>query len=110
MEENDIRTPRDRISDDFMRQMMNGESVRMRDSVSDYPNNGTSGRGNLTKDRHSWGLDEYPLAMMYAPIQKWRNAYDIETALRRGTLFKELDLPFMASNGARMGGGKCCDK
>ena len=41
----------------------------------------------------SWGLGEYPLAMVYAPCQRFRGLYDPETALSRGTLFTELDLP-----------------
>lgn len=41
----------------------------------------------------SWGLSEYPLAMVYAPCQTFRALYDPATALQRGTLFTELDLP-----------------
>ena len=41
----------------------------------------------------SWGLSEYPLAMVYAPCQTFRGLYDPATALSRGTLFTELDLP-----------------
>ena len=41
----------------------------------------------------SWGLGEYPPAMVYAPCQTFRGLYDPETALSRGTLFTELDLP-----------------
>ena len=40
-----------------------------------------------------WGLCEYPLAMVYAPCQTFRGLYDPDTALSRGTLFTELDLP-----------------
>lgn len=36
----------------------------------------------------------FPLAMAYVPWQPWRNVYDMEKALRRGTIFAELDLPF----------------
>ena len=42
----------------------------------------------------SWGLCEHPLAMVYAPCQYYRALYDPATALNRGTLFTELDLPF----------------
>ena len=41
----------------------------------------------------SWGLSEYPLAMVYASCQTFRGLYDPATALSRGTLFTELDLP-----------------
>lgn len=40
-----------------------------------------------------WGLYEYPLAMVYAPLQAFRSLYDPKTALQKGTLFAELDLP-----------------
>ena len=40
-------------------------------------------------------LDRLPLAMGYVPMQKWQQLYAPEEALKRGTLFKELDLPFL---------------
>ena len=36
-----------------------------------------------------------PLAMVYAPVQEWRDLYDTEVGHDRGTLFKELDFPFL---------------
>ncbi len=48
----------------------------------------------------SWGLPGYPLAMVYAPCQDFRALYDPATALDRGTLFTELDLPLGCTNGA----------
>ena len=54
----------------------------------------------------SWGLYEYPLAMSYAPCQTFRGLYDPETALSRGTLFTELDLP-MGKEGCGMAAMKC---
>ena len=42
------------------------------------------------------GLWNYPLAMVYAPVQTFRGLYDARTALCRGTLFSELDLPLEA--------------
>lgn len=35
------------------------------------------------------------LAMAYVPFQKWIETYDPETALVRGTLFPDLDKPFL---------------
>lgn len=52
-----------------------------------------------------WGIKDHPLAMVYAPLQEWRSLYDLDTALSRGTLFAELDLPFLGG-GCKMGGGK----
>ena len=40
-------------------------------------------------------LDSFPLAMAYVPWQKWRDIYSSDVALQRGTLFAELDKPFI---------------
>lgn len=37
----------------------------------------------------------YPLAMGYVPWQQWQQTYSMEQALSRGTIFPELDLPFV---------------
>ena len=61
---------------------------------------------NLSGDYpKSWGLVGYPLAMVYSPIQEFRNIYEIDKALEQGTLFKELDLPFMGMTVTK--GGSC---
>ena len=52
----------------------------------------------------SWGLEDYPLASVFAPLQSWKELYDAETGLSRGTIFKELDLPFL---GGEQKGGNC---
>ena len=60
---------------------------------------------NMCEDkRRSWGLDGYPLAMVYAPIQRFGDMYDLDTALMEGTLFKELDLPFKGMTVTKGGG------
>ncbi|MFQ8601001.1 MAG: spore coat associated protein CotJA, partial [Oscillospiraceae bacterium] len=38
---------------------------------------------------------DVPLAMAYVPMQKWQKLYDPDVALERGTLFLELDKPFI---------------
>ena len=58
----------------------------------------------------SYGLRGYPLASVYSPLQEFRELYDAETALKRGTVFKELDLPFYGGccedNDDKCGGGR----
>ena len=49
------------------------------------------------------GMNGFSLAMVYSPHQHWRNLYDEETGLKRGTIFEELDKPFHGP--ACMGGG-----
>jgi len=44
-------------------------------------------------------LDNLPIAMAYVPMQKWRNIYDADVGLDRGTMFQELDLPFLGDRG-----------
>ena len=41
-------------------------------------------------------IDNMPLAMAYVPMQKWKTVYSNDVALNRGTIFPELDLPFLA--------------
>lgn len=55
-------------------------------------------------DRDRWScdfsaVDAFPLAMSYVPMQKFKNLYDTEKALCRGTLFEDLDLPFKGERG-----------
>ena len=37
------------------------------------------------------------LAMAAVPVQRWGELYDRNTALKNGTVFKDLDLPFFAA-------------
>ena len=74
--ENDNRTPLDRVTPEFMRQMMESSDI-------------DSGRGFDPSI-----VDGLPLAMVYAPMQKWRQIYSPDEALTRGTIFAELDKPF----------------
>ena len=36
-----------------------------------------------------------PIAMAYVPWQKWKQTYSLEQGISRGTIFPELDLPFV---------------
>ena len=55
-------------------------------------------------ERCSWGLKNYPLASVYAPLQDFDDLYDKETALMKGTVFAGLDLPFMGESVYKGGG------
>ena len=46
---------------------------------------------------HSFGLKGYPLASVYSTLQDFKEIYDLDTGLKRGTIFEELDLPFYGS-------------
>lgn len=38
---------------------------------------------------------ETPVGMAYVPYQKWKNVYEPSVALERGTVFEDLDKPFL---------------
>lgn len=44
-------------------------------------------------------LNGCSLAMVYAPAQTWQNLYEPGKALQQGTLFAELDKPFLGARG-----------
>ena len=59
----------------------------------------------------NWGMKGYPLASVYAPIQEFDNLYELDKGFVAGTIFSELDLPFMGRSlkyNSNMGG--CYDK
>ena len=61
--------------------------------------------GGMPNANESWGITSYPLASVYCPLQEFKDIYDLDAALNNGTIFKELDLPFM---GRRINkGGNC---
>ncbi|MCR5736979.1 MAG: spore coat associated protein CotJA [Eubacterium sp.] len=35
------------------------------------------------------------IGMGYVPWQKWQNIYDMDEAIKRGTIFEELDKPYL---------------
>ena len=38
---------------------------------------------------------ETPVGMAYVPFQQWKNVYEASVALERGTIFEDLDKPFL---------------
>ena len=85
----------DRINDGLLRQLLDEGGACPACNIS--PDSSECKRG--------WGLEGYPLAMVYAPVQKFENIYDMEKALSAGTIFKDLDLPFMGVTVTK--GGNC---
>ena len=52
-------------------------------------------------DTHDHFPSDMPVAMAYVPWQKWQDLYDPYKGLERGTIFKELDKPFLGKGGIR---------
>lgn len=48
-------------------------------------------RENIQRDC----LSDMSVAMAYVPMQRWNQVYDMSRGLTRGTIFPELDLPFV---------------
>lgn len=62
------------------------------DSRGDGRSSGRSG-GMSCRPRPDWS--EFPIGMAYVPWQSFRNLYSYEKAFCVGSLFQELDQPFM---------------
>ena len=106
VDKNDNRMPREGIDNTFLRRVLaeNGQERCARESV---------GQGTLpcNPDRPAadYCLNGFSLGMVYSPCQQWRNAYDLDTALMRGTLFRELDMPWeVPAPTLSAKGGRCC--
>ena len=71
----------------------------------ELPNVGACSRcdNNGGTGRKTWGLDGYPLASVYGVLQGFDKLYDEKTAFGKGTIFSELDLPFMGESVYRGG-------
>lgn len=41
-------------------------------------------------------FSNYPIGMAYVPMQRWGKIYDLDAGFSRGTIFPDLDLPFLA--------------
>ena len=75
----------------------------------DNRTNETCGRENYTRDNFPRNncsdsdCDRWEIAMGYVPWQDLKDVYEPAKALRAGTLFPELEKPFMAHPMARKG-------
>ena len=91
-------------NDSLLRMMMEGKG----NSCPSCEKDGMCDRGGCRKEcnteNQTWGIQSYPLASVYAPLQEFDDIYDINTALKQGTVFKELDLPFMGNRRVTKGG------
>lgn len=70
---------------------MEGIILHEREAALDIPDlKANNGNGEMTRFPK-----DTPLAMAYVPFQQWGDTYGDDKALGRGTLFPDLDLPFM---------------
>lgn len=52
-------------------------------------------------DTHDHFPADMPIGMAYVPWQKWQDIYDPGKGLESGTIFRELDKPFLGKGGMR---------
>lgn len=98
MENKTSRMSGDMINESYLRQMMNRDDrytkrvyERSRPVSSDMEKESCHCKEHSEMKRPSGRS----LAMVYAEEQKFRDIYDTKTGIGRGTIFKELDMPFM---------------
>lgn len=65
--------------------------------MADYRNQNASCPERYREDP----LRGLALAIAYVPWQRWNQTYDLEKALQCGTIFPELDKPFLGKRGVR---------
>lgn len=54
---------------------------------------------DVSYNRSNNKSNDFVVAMAYVPWQYFTNVYDNEKALQAGTIFPELDLPFLGGRG-----------
>lgn len=106
IEENDNRTPRERVDDSVLRRMLGGA-----DGILPAPADGGQQKRELPCNpdggKGARPVNYYSLGMVYSPTQSWREVYDVDTALARGTMFRELDMPWEVPAPTGKGGCRC---
>ena len=88
--DNDYRSARGRVNEQRLRRMLEESSSRYAAQKAYAPLNGCC--------RDS-------LAMVYSPYQNWQNIKELEAGFCAGTIFSELDKPFLGyRNGGALNG------
>ena len=118
-QQRDCGSPLDRIDGDVLRMMLGDDPDAVAGTArTSRRTAGTRGAGlqNTGRERAGQGTggasftlpDLYgaPLAMVYAPVQRFDNLYDPEEGLGAGTIFRDLDLPFYPTGCASCGRGR----
>lgn len=95
IETNDIRSPRDRAPEGCGCERGGREMREAHPSCPFCAGRQNVGSANADCSNYFISLGA-PLAAVYSPIQVWKDIYGEAHALSRGTLFAELDKPFMA--------------
>ena len=104
IDENDVRTPRERVPQEDMTKYLFSESRAVQGNCRGENTGRLDCRGMSTgrHDCHGNLLPHgTPLAAVYVPYQTFAQLYDCDKALSRGTLFMELDKPLEIGRSCR---------
>lgn len=77
------------------RQMMPVQRIMPEQQMMPSMGCGSMPAQDVCTDTSPGGVENYPLAMAYVPWQQWEQTYTLDRGLQRGTIFPELDLPFV---------------
>ena len=101
MENDPTRLSRERINENYLRQMLrdNTNSCTRREPCANQKGNPLQSAPSCEMRGEANCLAGRSLAMVYSPIQAFRELYDVKIAICRGTIFKELDKPFLCHRG-----------
>lgn len=77
------------------RNMNNNGRAMVRNTVNAKPSNTCGCMHKEGCDRGTEPVDQMVPAMCYVPWQKWEDIYCKEEALEKGTIFAQLDKPFL---------------
>ena len=98
MENNPTRVSRERINENYLRQMLRDDTRGCARGKACERQCAPSARSisacEMSDKPTCRGYES--LAMVYSPVQAFGELYDVKTALCRGTIFKELEKPFLA--------------
>ncbi len=115
MNYNNCSSPRDRLHEGVLARIAEQRTTsckgydQSREVEPSYGCNKADGR-HISEQSHDCDYNydsadfDFNLAMVYSPLQEWRNIYCIEEGFVAGTIFKELDKPFY---GPKCNGGNC---
>ena len=82
-----------------MQSMQPDQSVQSKQSAQN--SQGCRQQMNGCPDTHDHFPADMPIGMAYVPWQKWQDIYEHGKGLECGTIFKELDKPFLGKGGIR---------
>ena len=81
--------------ENYNRQQMYSNRNRVPVNPGSYASCGCNDDNNCTCNMDRRYFDDMPLAMAYVPWQDWNQVYEPCKGLEEGTIFPELNLPFL---------------